>query len=380
MKVLIALTYYVPYVSGVTEFARMLAEHLALSHEVTILTTHHDPSTAAQEMVNGVRVVRSPVLAQLHKGVISPRFVLEFVRLAKEHDVVNLHLPMLEAGVLAYLCESRRLVTTYQCDMAATGGLIDRLAVHATRISARIALGRAARIVVTTMDYALTSQIARRGGEKLIEVSAPLKKPPESFKVDPESNRETTAPRIGFVGRFVQEKGLSVLLVAFKALRESGYPSAKLVLVGQSEGVAGGSVINSIDSAIRALGESVEMRGKVSETELWQIYGGLDVLVLPSINRYEAFGMVQLEAMMAGALVVATDLPGVRTIVQNTGCGAVARTGDAASLFDALCDALSLRAHISRAEVAERVIKQYPPEGSVRLQETLLLKVIEEAG
>lgn len=379
MKVLIALTYYAPYVSGVTEFARMLAEYLAPNHAVTVLATHHDPSTPAEEAINGVRVIRSPVMVQLHKGVISPRFLLDFAGLAKSHDVINLHLPMLEAGVLAYLCDRRRLVTTYQCDMATTGGLVDRVAVHAARISARIALRRAARIAVTTMDYARTSQIAARGGERLVEIRAPLKKPPSSFKGGGESTGSANAPRIGFVGRFVEEKGLPVLLEAFKALRGNGYTGAKLVLVGQSEGVAGGSVMNRIDDAVRALGDSVELRGKVGEDELWQIYGGLDILVLPSINRYEAFGMVQIEAMMAGALVVATNLPGVRTIVQSTGCGAVAEVGDADSLHDSLRAALDLRLRISRAEVTARVLDHYPPDRSLRVQESMFSKVAADA-
>lgn len=379
MKVLIAVTYYAPYVSGVTEFARMLAEYLARRHSVTVLATHHDPSTPAEETINGVRVIRSPVLVHLHKGVISPGFVSRFARLAKEHDVINLHLPMLEAGALAYLCNRDRLVTTYQCDMATTGGMLDKIAVHAARLSARVALRRATRVAVTTMDYALTSTIARAGGTRLMEVRAPLKGPPRSFEMTAKASEGVGPPRIGFVGRFVEEKGLPVLLEAFQNLRQHLHPDAKLILVGQSEGVAGGSVRSRIEGAIRRLGESVEVRGKVGEEDLWRIYSGLDILVLPSVNRYEAFGMVQIEAMMAGSLVVATNLPGVRTIVQNTGCGVIAAVGDVASLEQALREALVLRSSINRAEVTKRVLEHYPPEGSLEIQEELLGKVAASA-
>ncbi|MDR0183631.1 glycosyltransferase family 4 protein [Lysobacter arvi] len=376
MRILIVLTYYAPYVSGVTEFARMVAEHLAKEHEVVVLATRHDPELATEEVINGVRVVRSEVLARLHKGMISTRFISDFRKLAQESDVVNLHLPMLEAGLLACLCDRRKLVVTYQCDMAVTGGLVDWLAIMSARASARVALKRAERVFVTTLDYAGTSHLASPVGGRLLEVRAPLKRPAreidhggeQAFKVSPEE------PRIGFVGRFVEEKGLPVLLEAFSKLLAQ-YPKAKLVLVGQREGVAGGGVMDRIQSSIERLGSSVELRGKVSEAELWSIYESLDILALPSVNRYEAFGMVQIEAMMTGSLVVASDLPGVRTIARNTGCGTIAAIGDPESLHSALLEALVLRGQLTRAAVARRVLEVYPPLGSLQLQQKELERI-----
>lgn len=60
-----------------------------------------------------------------------------------------------------------------------------------------------------------------------------------------------------------------------------------------------------------------------------EFYSSLDVFCLPSINPLEAFGMVQIEAMLCGVPVVASDLYGVRTIVGNTGMGLVCKKGDA---------------------------------------------------
>ena len=50
-------------------------------------------------------------------------------------------------------------------------------------------------------------------------------------------------------------------------------------------------------------------------------YKKLDVFVLPSINSFEAFGIVQLEAMSYGVPVIATNIKGVRSIILNTGNG-----------------------------------------------------------
>lgn len=373
MKILVVATYYQPYVSGVSEFARMLAEYLAKRHEVTVLCTHHDPSSPPEERINGVRVVRAPIMFRLHKGVISLAFIRAFRHLAGVHDVVNLHLPMLEAAVFSFLCDKRKLMSTYQCDMAVTGGVVDALAVSAARISAQVALRRSAKVAVTTLDYALSSRIAGPHQSKLVEVRAPLKQPSAEWLQVPGSPdvRRPSGLRIGFVGRFVEEKGLPILLNAFSRLLEE-VPEARLVLVGDSVGIAGGSVLPRIQDRILALGDAVELRGRVSEAELWSIYSGLDVLALPSVNRYEAFGMVQIEAMMAGALVVASDLPGVRTIVSNTGNGYIAAIGDIDSLHQALRAAATLRRSRSREQVRESVLKSYPPEESLQIQERVL--------
>jgi glycosyltransferase involved in cell wall biosynthesis len=377
MKVLIVATYYQPYVSGVTEFARMLAEHLALGHDVTVLCARHDPLSPVEEVLNGVRVVRAPVMLRLHKGVISPIFVLQFRRLAAAADVVNLHLPMLEAAALSVICDKRRLMSTYHCDMAITGGLVDSLAVVVARWSARVALTRSACIAVTTLDYAMSSAIVRRHQKKLIEVRAPLKRPPidRSREFSNCDGGQARSLRVGFVGRFVEEKGLPVLLQAFSRLLED-FPDARLVLAGDSSGVAGGSTLPKIQSQIMALGDAIELRGRVGEAELWSIYAGLDILALPSVNRYEAFGMVQIEAMMAGALVVASDLPGVRTVVANTGNGFIASVGDIGSLHHSLKRAASLRQTRSRQQVRDAVLTHYPAEESLEIQERALMNLV----
>ena len=73
MKILIELTYYRPHTSGLTIYAERLATALAgRGHQVTVLTSQYDKSLPREEMMEGVRVVRVPVLLRISKGVIMP--------------------------------------------------------------------------------------------------------------------------------------------------------------------------------------------------------------------------------------------------------------------------------------------------------------------
>lgn len=370
MKILIVLTYYTPYMSGVTEFARMLSEDLVARHEVTVLTTQHDPSLPLEERVEGVRVVRAPVFARLHKGVLSWRFFTQFRRLAREHDVVNLHMPMLESGLLSLLVPKRKLVVNYQCDMAVVGGLMDRLAVSITRWSCWLATRRARDVGVLTHDYAASSEWLVGIGEKQHEVLAPMKPIPWR---DSASVKDGVF-RFGFVGRFVAEKGLPVLLDAFTEVYQRHGDRVRLVLVGDTHNVAGGSIMDAIHARITELGAAVEVRGRLTEQQLGEFYAEIDTLVLPSVNRYEAFGMVQLEAMQSGARVLASNLPGVRTIVQNTGNGEVVPLGDASALAQAMERMILTQGEVTRSEVRSRALEAYPLRRFYDLQETMLVR------
>ena len=84
----------------------------------------------------------------------------------------------------------------------------------------------------------------------------------------------------------------------------------------------------------------ISFLGKIAEEKMEEFYSSLDVFVLPSVNSLEAFGMVQIEAMFCGTPVIATDLYGVRTIVQKTGMGRVVKRNDPESLAHGIGEVL----------------------------------------
>lgn len=370
MKILFVLNYYYPYISGVSEYARMIAEELVKSgHECTVVCANHNklPKT---ETVNGVNVIRTPVLFKISKGTVSPKFISASKKLAKEFDVVNLHLPMLESGIISKAIPKEKTVITYHCDVNLPRGVLNDFIVSTMDKQHRRALKHARAVTVTTVDYASQSRVAKDFSDKLVEVYGPIKK--IISKEKPESDKKV----IGFCGRIVEEKGIGVLLEAFRMIKDIR-DDVCLKIGGDYKNIAGGSVYGSLIEQIKDHNiKDVEFLGKIPEENMGDFYSSMDVFVLPSINTLEAFGLVQVEAMMCGTPVVATDLPGVRTIVGKTGMGLVCKRNDAKSLADAILKILdSPKEYIKSPEYIESF---YSTEITVKKYLEIFEKVAEK--
>jgi len=176
--------------------------------------------------------------------------------------------------------------------------------------------------------------------ERIRVVAPPLRVPANPSSTSPDYFRQRAeipegAKTIGFLGRIVFEKGLAFLLRAFQDLR-SRHPDLYLVIAGDWEDVAGGSVKATLLSYLAGREDRIRFTGRLSDAEADEFLRFVDVLALPSIDPLEAYGMVQVEAMLQGTPVVATDLPGVRTVVQRTGMGQIVARKDPHALALAL--------------------------------------------
>lgn len=362
MKILHALTYYHPHLSGLTIYVERLAETLAArGHEVTVLASQHRPGLPRSETRAGVRVVRAPVLLRLHKGVVAPAFTAAAWGLVQQHDVLNLHLPLLEAGLLTLL--ARRLarkpvVLTYHCDLQLPPRPASRPIELALTLMHRLAGRQANRVVTYTRDYAEHSPFVSRYLPKVETIYPPVVvATPEPAAAA--ALRQQLAPAgervVGFAGRVATEKGIEYLLAALPALQADVGP-VRIAFAGPYEGVIGERYYEQLGPLIEQYRDQLTFLGELHGTDLASFYAAIDCLALPSVNSTESFGLVQVEAMLCGTPVVASALPGVRQPVMVTGMGEIAPIADAAGLARALGQVLADRAHYirPRAEIAAR--------------------------
>ncbi len=330
-KVLIVLYYYHPYVSGVSFCAKQVAEGLVKrGYTVTVLTSRHEKGLAKNETINGVQVIRRPVVARLNKGLIMPTFWLDIIRWARKNDYVNPHLPLAEVGIASLFIPKKKSVTTYQCDLNLGNSLLDRLISTVSMNLMRLQLHRSRAVVPSSDDYLRHSKMkgfANKATAIYPTVNEKDYHPVDSKALFDRLGVDAKQLRVGFVGRIVYEKGINFLLESIPFL-EKKLPNFKVIIVGDYEKIAGGSVKDQLDIYLQQNPDKIIFTGFLSDHERNQFYSGIDVLVLPSVDPLEAFGIVQVEALLCGTPVVASNLPGVREIVLKTGYGRLSELRD----------------------------------------------------
>ena len=364
MRVLHVLTYFVPHVSGLTihvdRLTKLLAERGVAS---TVLASRSGRDLPLHEIGGGVEIVRVPVLLAIGKGVVMPGFGSTFRRLCSDADLVHLHLPQLEAGSAATLARraGKPLVLTIHCDLVPAPGLLSRASVAVVARSARKAARLADRVVTYTDDYMRGTSFFAPFRAKTRAILPPT----ELDNGHPQRGEDLRvrcgiAPGvrvIGFAGRWAADKGIDTLLEAVESLRaREQFRDVVLLCAGPREETLGESVTHRLAARVKDLGPAIALAGTLPEARMGDFYHAIDVLALPSVNQTESFGLVQVEALRCGVPVVASDLPGVRTVVSGTRAGLLVPPGDARALATALADVLNdpARFRPDRGDIAER--------------------------
>jgi len=234
--------------------------------------------------------------------------------------------------------------------------------------------------VTYTQDYASNSPYLSRYASKLtpilppVELPSPLPGAVEAFAE--EHHVEERRPVIGMAARFAAEKGIEVLLDAMPVILTK-YPNAQVLFAGTYQNVMGEQAYSDrLMPRIReyeAEGHWTFL-GNLDPVQMAAFYPNLDVLTVPSLNSTEAFGLVQIEAMMNGVPCVPSALPGVRQPVLMHGMGRVAKIGDSADLAACILEVLN-EPNKFRGDI-ESIKKAYDPHSIAAEYEKLFTKLM----
>jgi glycosyltransferase involved in cell wall biosynthesis len=380
MRILFVLTYYRPHVSGLTIYVERLARELARrGHSVTVLTSQYKADLPREETVDGVRVIRAPVLLRISKDVIMPTFGLLATRLVRQHDVVSLHLPQFDAAGVALRGRLMKKPTTltYHCDLKLPPGLFNQVVNQVVHTMNHLAGRFADKVVAYTQDFADHSPFLTRFARKVCVIPPPVEVPTataEAVQTFAERLNLDSHKVIGFVARLATEKGVEILLRALPRVLEV-YPQTRVLFAGQYQNVLGEEAYaQRLEPLLKQYAERWDFMGILSPDQLAAFYPNCDLLVLPSLNSTETFGLVQVEAMLYGTPSIASNLPGVRQPVTQTGMGVVVPIGDADALAEAIIDVLQDRPSYvrPRQEIAARFDTRLTADGYEALFEELL--------
>ena len=385
MKILTVLTYYRPHTSGLTIYAERLARaFVKRGHQVTVMTTQFDPSLPREEMMDGVKVMRIPVIAHVSKGVIAPTFGWVATKLVAQHDVVQMHLPQFDAPGVALRARlfGKPAVLTYHCDLFLPAGVFNRIVNTVVDFQNNMAGIFSNHIVTSTRDYADNSPYLSHYASKLTPILPPVELPDplpgaiQAFADEQHINERK--PVIGMVTRFASEKGVEILLDALPAILKK-YPRAQVLYAGQHQNVMGEQAyFDRLSPRIREYETSGHWKflGNLAPVQLSALYPNLDVLTVPSLNSTEAFGLVQIEAMLNGVPSVPSALPGVRQPVKMHGMGRVSKIGDAADLAASILEVLD-NPQKYKGDIAA-IKKAYNPDSVAQEYEKLFERLMRK--
>ena len=293
---------YYPHVGGIESLIKQYSEELGQLDdvEVKVLVCRSERGKTQHGTVNGVDVTRAGSMGTYFSCPLSFSFIRMFRRMAKNADVVEIHLPFPLADLALMLSGFKgRVVLAWHSDIVKQKKLLTVLKPLITKT-----LRRADCIIVATKGHIDGSDWLTAYREKCRAI--PYGITPEDYlaierkPVLTELCTDKNSVKVFFTGRLVYYKGVDVLLKAFEKVK-----NCELFIAGTGE------LEPNLKKFVTAhsMEQKVHFLGFLPDETLRQAYADCDIFVLSSVQKSEAFGIVQLEAMVYGKPVINTNLP-----------------------------------------------------------------------
>lgn len=298
IKILQINKLYFPWIGGIESVVRDTAETLNGSTDMTVLVCR-DQGRGVTEGINGVKVVRAGSMGIKFSMPLSFTFPFLVKKYAADADVIILHDPF-PLGDLAVLLSGIRgkVVVWWHSDIIRQKKMLKLISPMIHRL-----LRRADVIFTATEGHINGSSFLPEYREKcrIVPYWIDTKKYLSAKRCPflTERLNDKNSVKLLFAGRLVYYKGTDILLEAMKSVK-----GAELFMVG-----AGAD-----EKSIKKYADDNCLNGKVhfipplSDSDLKAAFGDCDIFVFPSTEKSEAFGIVQLEAMVYGKPVINTRL------------------------------------------------------------------------
>jgi len=340
MRILFFSPYFYPYTSGITTYPFKLLSNLSRKHQVTIITFKHNNKLLDKETVNQIKIIRIPYWFKISKGFISPQSVICFIKNIRNSDLVILNIPNFEGILLALISKlyKIKIISIFHCLVFSDHSLVSKIITSFLNVSIYLQLSFSQVIVGYTQDYVNSTWVGKIFNKKIKIILPPIEiKNTMQQETQLNVSLRNNDIVIGYAGRIATEKGLEYLIRAIQKIKKTKN-NTRLLLAGPYGKEVAGEMLyyQRIIESLNNSRVSYQMLGNLEGNNLINFYKSISVLVLPSINQTEAFGMVQAEAMLCGTPVIASDLPGVRIPIQLTNMGIITPPKDANAIAKAI--------------------------------------------
>ncbi len=361
LKILEVNKAYFPHIGGIESLVRQYSEELGqYGAVVRTLVCRDGRGKTVTEKINGATVVRAGSFGTYFSCPLSASFIAKFRQMAKQADIVHINVPFPLADAALLLSGYRgKVAVSWHSDIVKQKKLM-----LLYKPLLKYLLGRADVIFAATEGHINGSDFLPEYREKCrilpygitIEDYLNIDRRP----VLTETLTDKNSVKIFFTGRLVYYKGVDVLLKAFAKVR-----NCELFIAGTGE------LENKLKAFAKSHGleKKVHFLGFLPDNTLKQAYADCDIFVLPSVAKSEAFGIVQLEAMVYGKPVINTRLPsGVPHVSIHGETGITVPPSDTnmlAKAINRLASDKSLRERLGR-NAALRVRERFDEKNVIR--------------
>lgn len=351
MKILLVIPYFFPSVGGLENYALQIAKGLCKKgHTVAVVTSNMHAKQYFVEMIDGLTVYRLPISFTVSNTPVNFLwfFSIESIIKKEKPDVINGHTPVpFLADIAAILAKKHRIpfILTYQNDLVKDVWFLQVLITFYYFFLGLPTLRKADAIIASSQYYADGSIYLRRFLRKVeivppgvsLESFSDLSGQTLSFLRHQYKDKKVVL-FIGQLDKTHEHKGLTYLLEAVQLIIKAR-TDAHLLVIGR------GNYISFYKHLCEKLHVSafVSFIGFVRDEELPYYYTSSDVVILPSYNAAEGFGMVLIEAGAAQKPVVASRVGGIPFVVKDRKTGLLTEPRDVKGLSEAILKILDNR-------------------------------------
>ena len=383
MRILVFNYEYPPIGGGGGLINAMVAEELAASHQLKVITSAYG-NLPREETRNGVEILRVRVQGRTDSQVASLRSLLSYpisaylagMRLTRRtrFDVINSHFAVPTGPGSVAVARRRSLphvLSLHGGDLYDPSKSLSPHRFAPTRRTVSAVLNASAAVVAQSTN-------TRDNVYRYYDYRGPVEVIPLGIRapdVEPVDRTTLGLPRHAFlavtIGRLIKRKGLDGLL---RALARQECEAVHLVVVG-----AGPELVPLQELASRAgIAERIHFVGYVEDRRKWELLLSADAYV--SSTMHEGFGLVYVEAMMAGLPVVTYDHGGQTDFLRDGETGRLVRAGDEAGL------AAAIGQFLQRPELAHEIglhnrsaSEAFTVEQCAKAYEQLFERVVSDA-
>ncbi|MFJ5980079.1 glycosyltransferase [Enterobacter cancerogenus] len=334
MKILHLSKFYKPYSGGIEQVVADICEGCcARDVESSVLAVSHNKDNQ-KYAINGVQVFSFSSNLHYASADVSIGYITKLKKIINQYDILHVHLPNPLANLAVYLAKagSKKIVVHWHSDIVKQ----KKLKFFYQPLQ-RWLLNRADAIITTSPIYGESSNDLKDYQNKITVI--PIGINPENYVVDSQTVESIKAKypnkKIIFsLGRLVYYKGFDFLIDAAKYL-----PDDYVILLG-GNGEDKPKLLEKIKN--QNLQDKVIMVGFINDCDLASYFVACDAFCLPSIEKSEAFGVVQLEAFLFNKPVVSCSIPGsgVGWVNKNKVSGIVVPPKNSLCLAEGLISAI----------------------------------------